>query len=75
MKIFQKRVMRIFGSKRDEMVGGCRKLQNEEYRNFYSSPSIIRMIKSRRMRLTRHVARKGIRMHIGFWWEIRKGHQ
>jgi hypothetical protein len=41
---------RIFGPKRDEVTGGWRKLHNEELHNLYSSPSIIRMIKSRRMR-------------------------
>jgi hypothetical protein len=41
---------RIFGPKRDEVTGGLRKLHNEELHNLYSSPSIIRMIKSRRMR-------------------------
>jgi hypothetical protein len=40
---------RIFGPKRDEVTGGWRKLHNEELHNLYSSPSIIRMIKSRRM--------------------------
>jgi hypothetical protein len=41
--------------------------------SIYSSPSIIRMIKSRRMRLTGHVARMGGRgMHIGYWWESQK---
>jgi hypothetical protein len=48
---------RIFGPNRDEVTGGWRKLHNEEFHNLYSSPSIIRMIKSRRMRLTGHVAR------------------
>jgi hypothetical protein len=43
---------RIFGSKRVEITGGWRKLHNEELHNFYSSPSIIRMIKSRRIRWT-----------------------
>jgi hypothetical protein len=52
---------------RDEVIGGWRKLHNEEFHNFYSSPSIIRMIVSRRMRWARHVARMGIRgMHIEF---------
>jgi hypothetical protein len=46
-----------FGPKRDEVIGGWRKLHNEELHNLYCSPSIIRMIKSRRMRLTGHVAR------------------
>jgi hypothetical protein len=40
---------RIFGPKRDEVTGGWRKLHNEELHNLYSSPSIIRMIKSRRV--------------------------
>jgi hypothetical protein len=44
-----------------------------ELYNLYSSPSIIRMIKSRRMRWAEHVARMGRRgMHIGYWWEIQK---
>jgi hypothetical protein len=50
---------RIFGPKRDEETGGWRKLHNEALRNLYSSPSIIRMIKSRRMRWAGHVARMG----------------
>jgi hypothetical protein len=52
-------VLRIFGPKRDEVTGGWRKLHNEELRNLCSSPSIIRMIKSRRMRWAGHVARMG----------------
>jgi hypothetical protein len=67
------RVLRIFGRKRDEVTGGWRKLHNEELHNLYSSPSIIRMIKSRRMRWDGHVARMGQRgMHIGYWREIQK---
>jgi hypothetical protein len=50
---------RIFGPKRDEVTGGRRKLYNEALRDLYSSPSIIRIIKSRRMRWARHVARMG----------------
>jgi hypothetical protein len=49
---------RIFGSKRDEVTGEWRKLHNEELRDLYSSPSIIRIIKCRRMRLAGHVAEK-----------------
>jgi hypothetical protein len=48
---------RIFGPKRDEVTGGWRKLHNEELHNLYSSPSIIRMTKSRRMRWAGNVAR------------------
>jgi hypothetical protein len=50
---------RIFGPKRDEVTGGWRKLHNEELHNVYSSPSKIRIIKSRRMRWAGHVARMG----------------
>jgi hypothetical protein len=50
---------RIFGPKRDEVMGGWRKMHNEELRDLYSSPSIIRIIKARRMRWARHVARMG----------------
>jgi hypothetical protein len=54
---FENRMLRrIFGSKRDEVTGGWRKLHNEELHNLYSSPSIIRDIKSRRMRWTGNVA-------------------
>jgi hypothetical protein len=73
--VFENRVLsRILGPKRDEVTGGWRKLHNEELNNLYSSPSIIRMIKSRRMRSVGHVTRMGRReMHIGFWWEEQKG--
>jgi hypothetical protein len=58
LRLFENRVLRrIFGPKRDEVVGGCRKLHNEELHNLYCSPSIIRMIKSRRMRWAGHVTR------------------
>jgi hypothetical protein len=51
LRVFENRVMRgIFGPKRDEVTGDRRKLHNEELHNFYSSPSIIRIIKLRRMR-------------------------
>jgi hypothetical protein len=43
--VFETRVLRIFGLKRDEVIGGWRKLHNEEFHNFYSLPSIIQMIK------------------------------
>jgi hypothetical protein len=59
--VFESRVLRtIFGLKRREVMGGWRKLQNEELHNLYSSPSIISIIKSRRMRLTGLVARMGV---------------
>jgi hypothetical protein len=51
LKVFENKVLRrIFGPKRDEVTGGWRKLHNEELRDIFSSPSIIRLIKSRRMR-------------------------
>jgi hypothetical protein len=56
--MFENRVLRrIFGIKRVEVTGEWRKLHNEELRNMYSLPSIIRIIKSRRMRWAGHVAR------------------
>jgi hypothetical protein len=49
--VFENRALRgIFGPKRDELKGGWRKLLKEELHNLYSPPSIIRMMKSRRMR-------------------------
>jgi hypothetical protein len=58
--VFENRILRrIFGPKRDEVTGDWRKLHNEELRNLYSSPNIIILIKSRRMRGTGHVARMG----------------
>jgi hypothetical protein len=51
LRILENRVLRrIFGSKRDEVTGGWRKLHNEELHNLYPSPSIKRMMKSRRMK-------------------------
>jgi hypothetical protein len=56
--VFQNRVLRrIFGPKTGEVIGGWTKLLNEELHNSYSLPSIIRMMKSRRMRWAGHVAR------------------
>jgi hypothetical protein len=58
--VFENRVLRmIFGPKRDEVTGGWRELHNGELRDLYSSPSIIRIIKSMRMRWAGHVARMG----------------
>jgi hypothetical protein len=57
LRVFENRVLRrMFGPKRDGVVGGRRKLHNEELHNLCSSPKIIRMIKSRRMRWALHVA-------------------
>jgi hypothetical protein len=58
--MFENRVLRgIFGPKGDEVTGEWRKLYNGELHNLYSSPDIIRQIKSRRMRWAGHVARMG----------------
>jgi hypothetical protein len=58
LRVFEKRALkRKYGPKRDGVTGGWRKLHNEELHNIYSSPSIIRIIKSRRMRWAGHVAR------------------
>jgi hypothetical protein len=60
LRVFENRVLRrIFGPKRDEVTGEWRKLHNEELRDVYSSPSIIRTIKSRRMRWAGRLARMG----------------
>jgi hypothetical protein len=60
LKVFENRVLRrIFGPKRDEVTRERRKLHNEELRDLYSSPSIIRIIKSRSIRWAGHVARMG----------------
>jgi hypothetical protein len=70
LRVFENRVLRrIFRLKRDEVKGDWRKLHNEELCDLYSSPSIIRIIKSRRMRWAGHVARIWVkRTRIGYWW-------
>jgi len=63
--MFENMVLRrIFGPKRDEMTGEWRKLHNEELNDLYCSPNIVRVIKSRRMRLAGHVARMGERRGV-----------
>jgi hypothetical protein len=57
VRVFENRVLRrIFGPKTDEVTGGWRKMHNEELHGLYSSPSIVRVIKARRMRWVGHVA-------------------
>jgi hypothetical protein len=74
LRLFENRVLRrIFGPKRNEVTGEWRKLHNEELRDLYFSPSITRIMKSRRMRWTGHVARMGrIGTRIGYWWKIKR---
>ena len=64
---------RIFGPRREEVTGEWRRLYNEKLNDLYSSPNIVRVIKSRRMRWTGHVARTGeARGCIGSWWGNRR---
>jgi hypothetical protein len=74
--VFENRVLRrIFGPKRDAVTGEWRRVHNEELNDLYSSPNIIRVIESRRMRWAGHVARMGEReVHTEFWWgDLREG--
>ena len=58
LRVFENRVLRrIFGPRRDGVTGEWRKLHNEELNSLYSSPNIVRVTKSRRLRLAGHVAR------------------
>jgi hypothetical protein len=72
--VYENRVLRrIFGPKRDEVTGGWRKLHNQELHNFYYSPSIIKMMKPKRMVWAGHVARMRTSvMNIGIWSESSK---
>jgi hypothetical protein len=72
--VFENRMLRrIFGSKRNDVTREERKLHNEELHDLYSSPSIIRIIKLRRMRWSGHVARMGRRgTLIDNWWESQR---
>ena len=54
----------IFGPRRDEVTGEWRRLHNEELNDLYSSPNIVRVIKSRRMRWAGHVARMGEKREV-----------
>jgi hypothetical protein len=72
-KVFENMVLRrISEPERNEIIGRWRKLHNEELHtcNLYSSPNIIIMVKSKRIRWAGNIARVGIRgMDVGFWWE------
>ena len=60
LRVLENMVLRrIFGARRNEVTGEWRRLHNEELNDLYSSPNIVRVIKSRRMRLAGHVARMG----------------
>jgi hypothetical protein len=60
LRVFENRVLRrVFGPKRDEVIGEWRKLNNEELSDLYSLPNIVWVVRSRRMRWTGHVARMG----------------
>jgi hypothetical protein len=73
-RVFENRILRRrFGPKRDEVTGEWRKLHSEELHNLYSSPDIIRQVKSRRMRWAGHAARMERREKCTrFWWESPK---
>ena len=65
LRVFDNRVLgKIFGPRRDEVTGVCRKLHNEDLNDLYSSPNIVRVIKSRRMRRMGHVAHIGERRGV-----------
>jgi hypothetical protein len=65
LRVFENRVLRkIFGRKRDEVTREWRELHNEGINDLYSSPNIVWVIKSRRMRWARHVARMGERRGV-----------
>ena len=70
LRVFDNRVFRrLFGPKRDKVTGEWRKLHNEELNDLYSSPNIIRAIKSRRMGWAGRVACMGRGdVHTGFGW-------
>jgi hypothetical protein len=69
LRVFENRVLRIFGPKRDEEIGEWRKLHIEGLHDLYCSPNIVRVIKQRRMRWAGHVARMGRgEVYTGFWW-------
>jgi len=70
LRVFENMVLRrIFGPRRDEVTGEWRRLHNEELNDLYSSPNIVRVIKSRRMRWAGHVTRMGEEMRwIGSCW-------
>jgi hypothetical protein len=74
LRLFENRVLRrIFGLKRDGVTGGWRKLHNKELHNLYPSPSIIRIIKLRRMKWVGHVAQMGEKRNVYRLWVGKPG--
>jgi len=74
LRVFENMLLRrIFGPRRDKVTGERRRLRSEVLNDLYSSPNIVRVIKSRRMRWARHVARMcEERGCIGSWWGNRR---
>jgi len=74
LRVFESMVLRrLFGPRRDEVMVEWRRLHNEELNDLYSSPNIVRVIKSRRMRWAGHVACMGEgRRCMGSWWGNRR---
>ena len=74
LRVFENKVLRrIFGPRRDEVTGEWRRMHNENLNDLYSSPNSVRVIKSRSMRWTGHVARMGHeRGVLGSWWGNRR---
>jgi hypothetical protein len=71
--VSENRLLRIFGPKRDDVIGDWRKLHTKDLHNMFFSPGIIRMIMSRRMKWAGHVARRGEKRNAcRIWWENQK---
>ena len=70
LRVSENRMLRrIFGPKRDEVTGDWRKLHNEELYGLYSSPTIVQVMTSRRIRWTGHIACMGRgEVYTGYWW-------
>jgi len=65
LRVLENTVLRrIFGPRRDEVTGECRRLHNEELNDLYTSPNIVRVLKSIRMRWAWHVARMGVEKEV-----------
>ena len=74
LRVFENMVLRrILGPRMDEVTGEWKRLHNEELNGLYTSPNVVRVIKSRRMRWAGHVARMGEeRGRRGSWWGNRR---